>query len=65
KELKFYQKFDNIGVAESITDMVIGWRLHCWNRILKAIANSLDPDETPPNMACIDINEEKCHEQKP
>ncbi|KAH3864675.1 hypothetical protein DPMN_027699 [Dreissena polymorpha] len=21
--------------------------LHCWNRILKAFANSLDPDETP------------------
>ncbi|KAH3802670.1 hypothetical protein DPMN_156348 [Dreissena polymorpha] len=24
---------------------------HCWNRILKAFANSLDPDETPQNVA--------------
>ncbi|KAH3720290.1 hypothetical protein DPMN_063187 [Dreissena polymorpha] len=23
----------------------------CWNRILKAFANSLDPDETPQNVA--------------
>ncbi|KAH3877618.1 hypothetical protein DPMN_001493 [Dreissena polymorpha] len=23
----------------------------CWNRILKAFANSLDPDETPQNPA--------------
>ncbi|KAH3833623.1 hypothetical protein DPMN_106935, partial [Dreissena polymorpha] len=25
--------------------------LKCWNRILKAFANSLDPDETPQNVA--------------
>ncbi|KAH3804948.1 hypothetical protein DPMN_133240, partial [Dreissena polymorpha] len=24
---------------------------NCWNRILKAFANSLDPDETPQNVA--------------
>ncbi|KAH3862477.1 hypothetical protein DPMN_025444 [Dreissena polymorpha] len=23
----------------------------CWNRIVKAFANSLDPDETPQNVA--------------
>ncbi|KAH3871984.1 hypothetical protein DPMN_035199, partial [Dreissena polymorpha] len=23
----------------------------CWNRILKAFANSFDPDETPHNVA--------------
>ncbi|KAH3867729.1 hypothetical protein DPMN_030864 [Dreissena polymorpha] len=23
----------------------------CWNRILKAFGNSLDPDETPQNVA--------------
>ncbi|KAH3738536.1 hypothetical protein DPMN_045173, partial [Dreissena polymorpha] len=25
--------------------------LKCWNRIVKAFANSLDPDETPQNVA--------------
>ncbi|KAH3771788.1 hypothetical protein DPMN_173117 [Dreissena polymorpha] len=27
----------------------------CWNRILKAFANSLDPDETPQNVAMFAI----------
>ncbi|KAH3867376.1 hypothetical protein DPMN_030502 [Dreissena polymorpha] len=26
-------------------------KVKCWNRILKAFANSLDPDETPQNVA--------------
>ncbi|KAH3873283.1 hypothetical protein DPMN_036515 [Dreissena polymorpha] len=28
-----------------------GLPFQCWNRIFKAFANSLDPDETPQNMA--------------
>ncbi|KAH3771279.1 hypothetical protein DPMN_172592 [Dreissena polymorpha] len=27
------------------------YETQCWNRILKAFANSLDPDETPQNVA--------------
>ncbi|KAH3858853.1 hypothetical protein DPMN_101494 [Dreissena polymorpha] len=33
----------------------------CWNRILKAFANSLDPDETPQNMAEPSLSEKKAY----
>ncbi|KAH3889021.1 hypothetical protein DPMN_013067 [Dreissena polymorpha] len=39
--------------------------LLCWNRILKAFANSLDPDETPQNVATLvhfrDMDGEVCY----
>ncbi|KAH3811025.1 hypothetical protein DPMN_139425, partial [Dreissena polymorpha] len=32
----------------------------CGNRILKALENSLDPDETPQNVARRDVESEIC-----
>ncbi|KAH3872068.1 hypothetical protein DPMN_035281 [Dreissena polymorpha] len=49
--LRLSDRDDNESAGLEPNCDLFGIQLECWNRILKAFANSLDPDETPQNVA--------------